>query len=193
MIAINVGGQQFVSLRSTWERSPRLRDLLKSDPAIIDRNPAVFNHIHDWLRHGRLFIEPDDITYERLRDDAAFYKLADLSAFLSNRANLCRIIYFQAPDGRFPCNVAGFRKLEPSNGIIDHLLSKLHTTTVKINMRLRNKADILADPCSTHIKECHGDLDEFRRLFGDRITVLSREVFDEACIYEPRLRLRHSV
>lgn len=127
-VCINVGGKIFEATPATWSKSPTLDKLIQSTPesVFVDRSPAVFEHVLNWMRQGRLYIDrPDDLVYKQLCDDADFYGLEDLSRFLANRINLCSRVYFQKSVGerRFLCNLDGFRALEPADGFIDRLLA----------------------------------------------------------------------
>lgn len=128
-ITINVGGKTFTATRSTWERSPLIKMLLERDETVfIDRNPVVFDHVLDWLRTGKLYIKKDNITYRRLRDDAEFYLLDDLSAYLDDRLNLYHYVAIELIDGhgtiKLMFNMSAFKSIKPANGHLDKLVSE---------------------------------------------------------------------
>lgn len=154
-ITINIGGQLFTTTKSTWAKSPVIEMFINRDkhPIFIDRSPKVFEHILDWLREGRLYIDcPDNSTYERLRADADFYGIEDLKEFLSNRLNLHSWIYISDPNGnKVICDLDAFRLLEPSNGLLDRLLCGLGNysiinNTIECAIRIMRWGYILRDP-----------------------------------------------
>lgn len=100
MLAIEVGGRKFTAVRKVWERSPVIAMFPRraQNGVSINRDPAVFQHILDWLLVSRLHINlPDNATYEQLCADADFYGLQDLQTFLANRVNLCQYVYLRGP------------------------------------------------------------------------------------------------
>lgn len=209
-ITINIGGQLFTATKSTWVKSPVIEMFIDRDkhPIFIDRSPKVFEHILDWLREGRLYIDcPDNSTYERLRADADFYGIEDLKEFLSNRLNLHSWIYISDVNGnKVICDLDAFRLLEPSNGLLDRLLCGLGNYSIinntiecgsKIIMRW---GYILRDPRIEikNVDEPNGSKDfrayksgreSAKALLGSRIVDRSYDgIYKGSYSYIPKLR-----
>lgn len=93
-LRLNVGGKLFVTTRATLcaEKASMLATLFSPDSQfaqpselygeiILDRNPATFGYILDYLRDGcHLLVNPPEELLKRLRVDADYYGLAGLVA-----------------------------------------------------------------------------------------------------------------
>lgn len=100
--------------------------LLERDETVfIDRNPVVFDHVLDWLRTGKLYIKKGGLKYRRLRDDAEFYLLDDLSAYLDRDDSDYVVLMLKGHVGSltFMFNVSAFKSIKASDGHLDKLVS----------------------------------------------------------------------
>lgn len=192
MKKITIGGEVFYASEETLKRIPGLKLLDSiSDELCVSRDPRVFRHILSWANQGRIYVDkPDDVTYLQLQDDADYYCMLDLAEFLNNRVNLCRSVFIKAKDGKFPCYLDGFRKLEPSNGIIDHIIAGHYPLrngdTIYVDMDIGPIADILTAPeFSCHISNIH----DAARFLGNRfVKSNSSDVRRVGYIYRPKKR-----
>lgn len=92
ILKLNVGGEHFVTTRTTLcavEDSMMAKMFLSNSPfaplvemngeIFLDRNPAAFRYVLDYLRDGgRLVDEPPEELLPRLRADADYFGLGDL-------------------------------------------------------------------------------------------------------------------
>lgn len=167
MRTVIIGGQQFIANQDVLSKSVIFRST--QEPCVIDRNPAVFPHILDWMREGRLYLNcPSDEVYKRLCADAEFYELDDLRRFLNNRVNLCSGVYLEALDGRYFFNVDGFRSIEESYSILDDIVNGEYLfaspDTIPVNANLALYARVLLTPQEEH--RIFGSVDDADRILG---------------------------
>lgn len=90
IVDLNVGGKRFSTLKSTLQtnESQRFFEHLDQFPLdhsrayFIDRNPIYFSIVLDYLRSIRdmdqYFVIPSQVDLERLKAEAAYFKLFDL-------------------------------------------------------------------------------------------------------------------
>lgn len=209
-ITINVGGKTFTATRSTWERSPLIKMLLERDETVfIDRNPVVFDHVLDWLRTGKLYIKKGGLKYRRLRDDAEFYLLDDLSAYLDRDDSDYVVLMLECQGGSITMmfNVSAFKSIKASDGHLDKLVSdgiseahyyKSGKTTPLIievpNLWINdgNNTVLLFLLSAPHvegifIKIKMGLYEALKFLFGSRIQVLKQEstgIYSTSTVFE---------
>ena len=106
-IKLNVGGQQFVTSKSTLEKEPEsmicrmvcgeipsLKD--ENGAILIDRSPKYFDTILNYLRMGDILLD-HDLNIEALIQEANFYGIMSLveKCQTEYRHNLALIIDFQ--------------------------------------------------------------------------------------------------
>lgn len=86
---IDVGGIQYVSTRSTLDKSPTLRkalgkhDAASESPPFIDRDGFAFQHVLNFLRNGTVQNMEDRHYIEFLILEAGFYGLPKMESQLS--------------------------------------------------------------------------------------------------------------
>lgn len=98
-VVFNVGGQQFETTVATLQTQAGhlLLNLLDPDglykqrdnheAIFIDRNPALFPYILDYLRKGKVNLKPKQHWLEDLLDEATYYGLSQLATEVSRRLN----------------------------------------------------------------------------------------------------------
>ena len=106
-IKLNVGGQQFVTSKSTLEKEPEsmicrlvcgeipsLKD--ENGAILIDRSPKHFDTILNYLRMGDILLD-HDLNIEALIQEANFYGIMSLvkKCQTEYRHNLALIIHFE--------------------------------------------------------------------------------------------------
>ena len=81
VVLLNVGGQEFKTLRVTLDQSPFFKALLEDQqdiegqqPLFVDRDPTYFRHILNWMRGVRFVPSEGDIIRE-LIEEADYYCL----------------------------------------------------------------------------------------------------------------------
>ncbi|XP_065844032.1 BTB/POZ domain-containing protein KCTD5-like [Oscarella lobularis] len=96
-VHLNVGGTRFLTTKATLCKRPEsfLHRLVCDDPDLssakdesgsylIDRDPAYFSCILNYLRHGKLIINKD-LAEEGVLEEAEFYNLPDLVQLAAER------------------------------------------------------------------------------------------------------------
>ena len=97
-IKLNVGGTVFLTTKTTLSKDKKsfLHRLCQDDPDLpslkdengaylIDRDPRYFPVILNYLRHGKLIIEPN-LCLEGVEEEAEFYNLSSLLEMLHVRS-----------------------------------------------------------------------------------------------------------
>ncbi|XP_048846955.1 BTB/POZ domain-containing protein KCTD5-like [Brienomyrus brachyistius] len=96
-VRLNVGGTHFLTTRQTLCRDPKsfLYRLCQAEPDLdsdkdetgaylIDRDPAYFGPLLNYLRHGKLVLNKD-VAEEGVLEEAEFYNITALIKLIKNR------------------------------------------------------------------------------------------------------------
>lgn len=92
---LDVGGVQYVSTKSTLEKSPTLKKLIaeqqsSENPPFVDRDGFAFQHTLNFLRNGTVHSIEDSSYVEFLILEAGFYGLTKMEAQLSKMLTVSR-------------------------------------------------------------------------------------------------------
>lgn len=123
MLTVCVGGKNFATKRSNWEKSPVLRRMFDSQgpPYALDTTPRAFHYVLEWLMFGKLYVNcPDTETYGLLRKHAELLELEELSELLRNRVSLCQIIRLGMD--KYHCDLVSLRKVKNLGGALARML-----------------------------------------------------------------------
>ncbi|XP_065897942.1 BTB/POZ domain-containing protein KCTD5-like [Dysidea avara] len=128
-VKLNIGGKVFMTTKTTLCRHPNsfLARMLHNDPELpslkdengaylIDRDPNYFNPILNYLRHGKLIIDPG-VAEEGVLEEAEFYNIPPLIKTLRDRMGL-------ATNGSGSANHV-YRVLHCQEGELTQMLSTL--------------------------------------------------------------------
>ncbi|VDK79342.1 unnamed protein product [Cylicostephanus goldi] len=85
-VVLNVGGTRFETSLETLKKNPGPRDrsmlanlnYVEGEEMFIDRDPAHFVVILNYLRDGSVSIDEDECTLAEIKREAQFYGLEDL-------------------------------------------------------------------------------------------------------------------
>ena len=92
IIAINVGGTKYQTLKQTINKYPQSMlsktSANSNEEVFIDRNGKIFEYILDYMRHEDITLMPikDETFVKQLLTEAEFYQIEPLINYL----NLCR-------------------------------------------------------------------------------------------------------
>ena len=92
---LDVGGVQYISTKSTLEKSPTLKKIIGQQqsseyPPFVDRDGFAFQHILNFLRNGTIHSIDDSSYVEFLILEAGFYGLTKMEAQLSKKLTVPR-------------------------------------------------------------------------------------------------------
>lgn len=96
-VKLNIGGMVFATTKTTLckDKNSFLHRLCQDDPDLpslkdengaylVDRDPRYFSPILNFLRHGKLILEPN-LTIEGLLEEAEFYNISQLIKIAKER------------------------------------------------------------------------------------------------------------
>lgn len=82
-ICVDVGGVQYTTLNTTLMKSSFFLNMFttnQDDYIFIDRDPALFYYILNYLRTGKIFLATDDKSFlDSIKNEANFYELDELA------------------------------------------------------------------------------------------------------------------